>query len=622
MNAYEQILRAINLLGEDSICAVYKVKGNNEGQRIASNLLDAYHDIDSLAKDRKVIIGVVTLADCVVLIIGGLLSNEQFSNANTFILKEEAEFWMFAFPEHAKEAGEKKEHYEAIRPNAGRVDTIHDDSQNWTFFPLVVNGQDLADLPSAQFNGFYDFYYLESGNLVFIASVKCGKKELKGLFSLNKNGLQTIIVNNNQIRTPITERLFSNFHIKFLSDWDESNGYFFDGRNLLYLNVVFKEGLFSKHTNVYSWDGESLQRVMVSDDVISVDGQNYTIRSAKVLGTGHGGAALLCYITKAGLGYEKIGLALHCDRKTIPLIQNVDIQGTNRIKKFDEMPKFMAGVSAFFGAASYAGGGGPFDTFGQNQILSDAIIVVANIPEDNKNKGIFRITSKGIDKILEINDDYPLLPGQFKIMAIHSIFVLNPEKILISLWTDCKVGSFHKSYKQPKGHVILYEKGRFTGLSSVDLPFFFHISDAVAIPDNKSSILYCCSVNAEGIGNSEKRLYLLHENVVHFLNHNMSLSHIEKFKMISYPEKGVLIAGNRCETNAKGEIISEVELSRWLLKFDSLDKELQPVPVIKSHEGESIEIDKVIPVKDNEGIDNAYYVTSEGVFQIQKTNRY
>lgn len=488
-------------------------------------------------------------------------------------------------------------------------------STNWILSPLLNKDQDVPDIPYAKFLLFEDAYYLNSGALVFKASIKWHKKVLSALFSLNKNGLKTIIVKNGMIKTSSFIHLFGNTSIKFFSDLDFGKHYYFNGNDLLYLNIKAKTGFLAGRTNVYCWDGESLNKVLIYGDEICVDQQTYTIESARLINIGHEGVGLICYKTKAP---EKIvGLAIHKNSMIKPLFKDKEVITRDKHFQFN-ISGFTSGKYNFFSEFANSYGSDDYEGLQSHQIFSDGIIQRVNFEPAN---GVFKFFEKKLEKVMEVEDNYPLLPNISKIFSIISIFALTKEKILISLKTDPKVGTFHKDYsKGLSSYIVLYDKGKYekakyVQLNSDDFSRDLRITYALVLPNSGSSIFYSCDIGIMGQGYSQTKLFLLNDNKILDLTYDILLSSVEKIQIISSPFNGVLILAKKYRFNKKGEMMIENKSSSWFLYTDSPENGLQAAPVVRTTSDQLVDLKDILAIKTSE---ESIVINEKGIFQLQR----
>lgn len=98
MNPYEQMLASIKGLGRDIRYAEYRFDSTAQGQEAAGVVVDNMPAVVSLARAGKVKIGTVKFADGIVLVIGGLLSEEQLAAAHRIIIRSGGKFSQAALP--------------------------------------------------------------------------------------------------------------------------------------------------------------------------------------------------------------------------------------------------------------------------------------------------------------------------------------------------------------------------------------------------------------------------------------------------------------------------------------------------------------------------------------------
>jgi hypothetical protein len=87
VNPLEQILDNISSMGPNSRCAMYEFATVADGQSAAHMVVDAVPSLAPLARSGRASIGTIRLADCTLLIVGGLLSAADMETAHRTIIR-------------------------------------------------------------------------------------------------------------------------------------------------------------------------------------------------------------------------------------------------------------------------------------------------------------------------------------------------------------------------------------------------------------------------------------------------------------------------------------------------------------------------------------------------------
>lgn len=505
--------------------------------------------------------------------------------------------------------------YQLIQKNAKdflkQISNEPSGMEHYQLHSLIYEGMEVPDISSARFShiDIDNVYYLNSGSLVFKATIVRGRKSLSGLFSLNNRRIRTIVIQNGIISTTFTEQLFNGLKIQFLSFFEitgDSDDLWYDkSNNLIYLNIKIKSGWLSGYTGIYCWDGVCLKKVLSRDDEIQIDNQSYIIQSAKVYNLSHEGNIIICY--KSSMPEIITGLAIYNNGKFDSLYKNQDIIGDN--VKIDIRSSF-SGEFGFFKEYSdfFIGGNSPQQISAIN-IFDDRIICLSG-ERTWDNEGdfcIIKLPEKKVEKIIRIKDDYPFTPKSHYISKIYSLIALNQEKVLISLSTMPK--SIWKGDAMPRSHILLYDNGKYFQLNTTVFPLFFIIKHVEILPDGESILYNCSSLNETGGGGNEVYLFLLHEKKITNLLDELRIASIDNIKFISNPLNGAIIKGKRSIYKKDLGFVSEDEFSYWFLKFDHL-KELIPVPEISISSEQSIPLNEILVWKNNK---EAIVVKKEGI---------